>query len=75
MTTPASPLIAVQIVDCIATGLDPTLHELFAVAERMWTDGAADRSAFAWGALPPDSKDRLIALRRARAALGGSGNS
>ena len=72
MTNSVSPLIADQLVDCIANDRDPTVQELFALAERMWTEGSAGRSAFAWGCLPPDSTDRLRSLRAAQLALSGS---
>ncbi len=38
MPNSASPLIADQLVDCIANDRDPTVRELFALAERMWTE-------------------------------------
>ena len=74
MTLSTSPLMPDQVVECISTGRDPTLQELFEVAERMWTDGAAGRSAFGWGRLPPDSSDRLTALHGAQLALSGDGD-
>ena len=73
MSASTGPLMPEQLVDCIATGREPTVHELFAVAERMWIDGAAERSAFAWDRLAPDAGERLIALRGAQLALSGSG--
>ena len=72
MTHSVAPLIADQLVGCIANDRDPTVGELFAVAERLWTEGSAGRSAFAWGRLPPDSIARPIALRAAQLALSGS---
>lgn len=72
MSASTSPLMPEQLVDCIATGREPTVHELFAVAERMWIDGAAERSAFAWDRLVPDASERLIALRSAQLALTGN---
>ncbi|RYG86269.1 MAG: hypothetical protein EON59_10375 [Alphaproteobacteria bacterium] len=66
-----SPLMPEHLVDCIATGREPTVHELFAVAERIWIDGAAERSAFAWDRLAADADERLIALRGAQIALTG----
>ena len=71
MSASISSLIPDQLVNCIATGREPTVHELFAVAERMWIDGAAERSAFAWDRLAPDASDRLTALRNAQLALTG----
>lgn len=55
MSAFTSPLMPDQLVECIATGREPTVHELFAVAGRMWIDGAAERSAFAWDRLAPDA--------------------
>ena len=72
MSASTSLLIPDQLVSCIATGREPTVHELFAVAERMWIDGAAERSAFAWDRLAPDAGERLTALRNAQLALTGS---
>ena len=72
MTHSVSPFIPDQLVDCIANDRDPTVRELFALAERMWTDASGARSAFAWGGLPPASTDRLVALRSAQLALSGS---
>ena len=73
MSASTSPFMLDQLVECIATGREPTIHELFAVAERIWTDGAAERSAFAWDQLAPDASERLVALRGAQLALTGSG--
>ena len=72
MTHSVSPVIPDQLVDCIANDRDPTVQELFALAERMWTDASGTRSAFAWGGLSPVSSDRLLALRSAQLALSGS---
>jgi hypothetical protein len=55
----------------IAEGRDPNVRELFLVAERMWTEGDLERSAFAWGHLPPASDERAGALRAALIALCG----
>lgn len=71
MTHSGSLLIPNQLVDCIANDRDPTVQELFALAERIWTDASGTRSAFTWGRLPPDSSDRLVALRAAKLALSG----
>lgn len=72
MTISNSSLMPNQIIQCIATGRTPTRQELVDVAERIWTDGAAGRSAFSWGRLSAGSRDRLIALRFALLALNGS---
>lgn len=71
MTMSTTPLIPDQLVDCMANGRDPTVQELFTIAEWIWTDGAAGRSAFSWGRLHPASGDRLQALRGAHLALSG----
>lgn len=63
-----------ELVACIAHAREPTVHELFAVAERVWVESAADRSAFAWGRLPPTDPERVGALRVAQASLCGSGD-
>ncbi len=68
----ASPLVPDQLVDCVATGRSPTAADLDNVAARMWCDGAANRSAFSWGALPPTAGDRIAAMRSAVFALQGS---
>ena len=59
------------LVDCIATGRDPSVLELEGLAERMWTESAI-RSPFAWNDLSPASLDRVAALRSALSALRGS---
>lgn len=64
-----SPLMPDCLIECVATGRDPTDDEVLSMAQRMWIDGAATRSAFAWGALPASSSDRAKAVRCARAAL------
>ncbi|HXH16433.1 MAG TPA: hypothetical protein VNJ10_09915 [Sphingomonas sp.] len=69
----ASPLVPDQIVDCVATGRMPTTADLDVVAARMWREGAANRSAFSWGQLSPNSADRVHALRSAVLAMEGSG--
>ena len=72
VTISINPLFANEVVDCVAEGRDPTLHELFSVAQRIWAEGAADRSAFAWGKLPTSSPARVDALRAAQLALCGA---
>lgn len=61
-----------ELLDCLANGRDPTIHELHVVARGIWTQGAADRSAFMWDRMNPVSQDRAQALRAALAALRGS---
>ncbi len=60
-----------ELIECVATGRDPTVSELFHVAGQIWIDGAPDRSAFAWGQLQPSSSDRASAIRLALAAMRG----
>lgn len=60
------------VIDCVATDRAPTVQELFHVAERIWTEGASDRSAFRWGRLAPTDPARLRSLRAAQMALLGS---
>lgn len=72
MTISINPLFANEVVDCVAEGRDPTLQELCVVAQRIWVDGAANRSAFAWATLPTTSPGRVGALRAARLALCGA---
>lgn len=69
---PGCPLFADAIINCIANACDPTVQELFSVAERIWTDGAAQRSVFDWDTLQPESAERLMAVRAAQLALCGS---
>lgn len=66
------PLFADAIINCIAKACDPTVQELFSVAARIWTDGAAERSVFDWDRLPAESAERLMAVRAAQFALCGS---
>lgn len=67
----ARHLIAEAVIKCIASGRDPTVHELFQVAEHFWSD-SEEASIFSWSELPADGLDRLAALRAAKAALCGS---
>jgi hypothetical protein len=65
-------LIAGPVIDCIASDRSPTVHELFHVAERIWTDAGAATSTSSWSELPVDGVERLASLRAAKAALSGS---
>lgn len=65
-------LFAPELVSCVSAGGDPSVTELFSVARRVWLEGAADRSAFAWGRLSPADPERVCALRVAHAAMAGS---
>ena len=67
-----SPMFDDAVVDCVASGRAPTVQELFHVAELIWAEGAADRSAFRWGYLAPTDPEKLNSLRAAQAALVGS---
>lgn len=71
MTTSISPLMPGPVIQCMATGRDPTEQEHLDVAKRIWTDGAVGRSAFGWERLSAGSRDRLLALRNALLALNG----
>lgn len=73
MTRSTTPLMPDEIVDCMANGRTPTAQELHDVAERIWTDGAANRSAFGWARLDANSIERVSAFRNALTALVGSG--
>lgn len=70
-----SPLMPDEIIECMGTGRNPTVQELYAVAERIWTDGSAGRSALSWGRLALNSGDRLKAIRGAQLALCGDERS
>ena len=65
-------LFSAPLVRCIADGRGPTIPELFAQAEQIWVEGAANRSAFTWGQLAPASADRIASLRAAQAAMAGT---
>ena len=57
------------LIACMADRREPTVHELFSVAGKVWTDGAAERSASAWDRLSSNDADLVRALRAAQAAL------
>lgn len=69
---PPRHLIAGPVIDCIASGRDPMIHELFHVAERIWMDAGATASGLSWNDLPLNGVERLRSLRIAIAALSGS---
>lgn len=56
----------------VELNIEATVQELFQVAQRIWTEGAADRLAFRWGSLLPADSEKLLALRAAQMALSGS---
>jgi hypothetical protein len=60
------------LIDCVATGRDPTVQELLAVAERIWSETGRARSALSWRYLPTSSEDRARAIQLALAAMRGS---
>ena len=72
VTRSCSPLFSHEVIECVSEGRDPTVQELFSLAGRIWQDGAAERSAFAWGRLAPSDPERLCALRAAVAASAGT---
>lgn len=65
-------VFADELVACIANGREPSVHELFSLARRVWVESAAERSAFGWDRLPSTHEERLYSLRAAHAALAGS---
>lgn len=73
MTRSFNPLFAHEVIECVSEGRSPTTPELFRLAERIWREGAAERSAFAWGQLASSDPERLCSLRAAVAAAVGSG--
>ena len=70
MAVSINPLFKSEVVECMSEGRSPTIRELYDVAERIWSDGGADRSAFAWDSLP--RTDSLPSLRAAHLALCGN---
>lgn len=71
MVLSSNSLFANELVECIAEARLPTNAERAIVAQRIWSDGAASRSAFAWDELPTSSSDRLTSMRAADLALCG----
>jgi len=72
MSRTTSPLFLIAVIDCVGEGRAPTHEELMIVAQRIWSDGAAFRSAFSWSRLSVSSPDRLGSMRAAGLALRGS---
>ncbi len=70
MTLSASPMIISEVIDCMSEDREPSVQDLFRVAERIWSEGAPNRSAFAWGSLP--AAERVQSLRAAQLALRGA---
>ena len=75
VTASLNALFSTEVVDCMSEARPPSVRELFLVAQRIWSEGAPDRSAFSWGRLDPVSADRIFALRAAQVALCGSATS
>lgn len=67
-----NPLFEDAVIDCLETDRQPSVEELFRVAQRIWSDGATNGSAFRWGRLAPTDTEKLLALRAAQLALSGS---
>ena len=44
-----SPMFDDAVINCVASDRASTVQKLFHVAELIWAEGAADRSAFRWG--------------------------
>ena len=72
MSRSTSPLFVDAVIDCMGEGRAPTREEMIVVAQRIWSDGAACRSAFSWNGLSVSSPDRLGSMRAAGLALHGS---
>lgn len=64
-----SPLYSDHLIDCMAGDHAPTVQQLGDLAERIWSEGAADRPLFRWSLLPPTDPEKLLALRAAYVAL------
>lgn len=72
VTRSCNSLFPHEVIECVSEGRDPTAQELRRLAERIWQESAADRSAFAWGRLAPFDPERLCCLRAAMIAARGS---
>jgi len=66
-------LVPIEIVSCLSEGREPSVEELFRVAERIQADCRGEHSAFSLGRLNDDAYTRLASLRVAHAALCGTG--
>lgn len=51
MTQIFNPRFAHEVIECVSEGRDPTVQELFRLAERIWQESAVERPAFAWGSV------------------------
>jgi hypothetical protein len=72
MSRSTSPLFVDAVVDCLSEGRAPTHEETIIVAQRIWSEGAASRSAFSWNSLSVSAPDRLSSMLAAGLALRGS---
>lgn len=72
MARSTSPLFPDAVIDCVGEGRAATEEEIMVVAQRIWSDGAATRSAFLWNTLAASSPDRLGSIRPAGLALHGT---
>jgi hypothetical protein len=72
VTRSCNRLFAHEVIECVSEGREPTVHELFRLAERIWQDSGSMRSAFAWDQLPTSDPERLCSLRAAMAAAVGT---
>lgn len=66
------PIIAIEVVECMTEGRDPSVQELFSVARRIWSESSPTLSAFGWERLAATAPERVRSLRAARAALCGA---
>jgi hypothetical protein len=71
MVSRGDPMVASEIIACIAEAREPTVLELGRVADRIERDVWGYRSAFIWGRSSADRPSRLISMRIALAALAG----
>jgi hypothetical protein len=71
-TRSVNPLFADEMIECVREARSPTSEELFRLAERIWKESSAERSAFAWGDLPLSNPERQCALRAAAIAAAGA---
>ena len=67
----ATPLIADELVECIASGSTATSDQLSALATRIWREASQHRSVFSWGNAPAEKDACIFATRSAALALNG----
>ena len=72
MSRSTSPLFVDAVIDCMGEGRAPTPEEMMIVAQRIWSDCGASRSAFSWNSLSVSSPDRRGSMLAAGLALHGS---